>query len=178
MTSKARKYQTTIEPIEGEIWVPIFRNYAISNMGRVKSYVWGYDVLLKTYKNNRGYHCVDFMINGKKKKFTVHRLVALVFVKNIDDKKVTVNHHFGKDDNRAESLSWMTYSENTIHGVENGLIHRGISHYAAQLDEMQVKTIKSMKRELSYQKIANYFNVKHCVVAGIMKGNSWKHVTI
>lgn len=175
---KSKRWQTVIETINGEIWVPIFRNYEISNMGRVKSKAWGYDLLLRTYKNNRNYDCVDFRINGKKKKSTVHKLVALIFVNNLDPKRITVNHHFGKDDNRAQSLSWMTYSENTQHGVENGMIYRGVNHYAAQLDEIQVKTIRSLKGELTQPQIANYFKVKRGVVEGIMRGRSWKHLFV
>lgn len=176
MTSKVGKFQTIIDPISGEIWVPIFRNYAISNMGRIKSNKWGYDILLKTYKNNRNYDCIDFRVNGNKKKSTVHKLVALIFLKNTDPTKITVNHHFGKDDNRAESLSWMTYSENTLHGVENGLIYRGVNHYAAILDEIQVRTIKSLKGQIPQQKIADYFKINIGAIGGIMRGKSWKHV--
>lgn len=178
MITKARKPLTVIDPIDGEVWVPIFRNYAISNMGRIKSNKYGYDRLLRTYKNNRNYDCVDFRVNGKGKKSTVHRLVALIFLKNTNPEKITVNHHFGKDDNRAESLSWMTYSENTKHGVENGLLHRGVKHYAATLDEVQVKTIKSMKREFPYKVIANHFKVKINVVGSIMQGKAWKHLFV
>lgn len=176
MTLKRRKLQTIIDPISDEVWVPIFRNYEISNMGRIKSNKWGYDILLKTYKNNRNYDCIDFRVNCKKKKSTVHKLVALIFLKNIDPKRITVNHHFGKDDNRAQSLSWMTYSENTRHGVDNGMIHRGVAHYASQLDEMQVRTIKSMRGELPYRVIADYFKVKINVIGAIMQGKAWKHL--
>lgn len=176
MISKAERWQTIIESIDGEIWVPIFRDYEISNMGRVKSTKWGYPLLLRWYKNNRNYHCVDFRVNGKKKKSTIHRLVALIFLKNTDPKKVTVNHHFGKDDNRATSLSWMTHAENSQHGVENGLIYRGVDHYATTLDETQVKTIKSIKGQLTQQKIADYFKVNRSTISPIMRGISWKHI--
>lgn len=177
MTSTVTKFQTEITPIEGEVWVPIFRSYAISNMGRVKSNKWGYDILLKSYKNNRNYDCIDFRVNGRKKKSTVHKLVALIFVKNTDPLRITVNHNFGKDDNRASSLCWMTYSENTRHGVENGLIYRGAAHYAAQLDEMQVRTIKSLKSEFTQKAIADYFKVKVNIINSIYRGVAWKHIT-
>lgn len=167
-----------ITNLEGEIWVSVFRDYEISNMGRIVSKKYGDRRLLKTCKNNRQYHCVDFMINGKKIKRTVHRLVGLIFVKNLNPLRDTVNHNFGKDDNRASSLCWMTYSENSRHGVDNDLLKRGVNHYSATLDELQVRVIKSMRGELTYQKIADYFKVKESTIAPIMRGESWKHISV
>lgn len=162
---------------DDEIWVSIFRDYLISNMGIVVSMKYGRPRVLKTYKNNRGYHCVDFMLNGNKIKKTVHRLVALIFVKNVDPLKNSVNHNLGdKNDNRASSLSWMTDSENTRHGVDNGLIHRGDKHYAALIDEMQARTIKSLKGQITQRKVADYFKIGKHVVSHIQRGYSWKHI--
>lgn len=167
-----------VENLEGEIWVPIFRHYEISNMGRVVSNKWGYRLLMKTCKNNRNYDCIDFRVNGKKYKTTVHRMVALIFVNNLDPNRVTVNHENGKDDNRASSLSWMTYSENSQHGVENGYLHSGSSHYAAILDECQIRTIKSIGNELPRWAVARYFKVKPSYISNVVRGKSWKHITV
>lgn len=163
--------------IEGEVWIPIFRDYEISNMGRVASVKGRTKRLIKTYTNNRGYHLIHPRINNKRIVYTVHRLVAMIFVKTLDHKKVTVNHHFGKDDNRASSLSWMTYSENTRHGVSNGLLPKGSESYLAKLDEFQVKVIRSLRGELTQKQIGEYFKVSRGGTIGkIMLGQTWKHV--
>jgi hypothetical protein len=165
-----------IKDLDGEVWVPIFRDYEISNMGRVLSNKRDVPIILKTYPNNRGYHIIHFRICGKRRALTVHRLVADIFLKNIDISKVTVNHERGKDDNRAESLSWMTYSENSRHGVENGMLKRGSSHYKTKLDEIQVKTIKSLNGQIKRKHIANYFKISLNNVGTIMTGKSWGHI--
>ena len=165
-----------IESLDGEIWVPIFRKYEISNMGRVKSLKREVEIIMNTYRNNRDYHLVHFRINGKRRAYTVHRLVALIFLKNIDPKKVTVNHNFGKDDNCATSLSWMTHSENSIHGVEHGLIKSGSKHHLAKLDESQVRTIKSLRGVFTEAKIAGYFKVSRGLINNINIGKSWARV--
>lgn len=164
--------------LDREIWVPLLRDYEISNMGRVVSNKGLYPRIMRTYLNNRGYHIIHLRINNKRIAYTVHRLVALIFLKNTDPLKTTVNHEVSKDDNRAESLSWMTQSDNSIHGVTHGLLPKGTDSHLSVLDELQVRTIKALKLELTQEKIASYFGVHRGTVGSILRGLSWKHVSV
>lgn len=59
--------------------------------------------------------------NNKDERYKIHRLVAEIFIPNIENKEV-VNHKNGnKLDNRESNLEWTTVSENTIHAVDTGL---------------------------------------------------------
>lgn len=166
-----------ISDLENEIWVPIFRAYEISNMGRVRSSKYGDKRVLVHTKNNRGYHIVTFRVNGRSLQRTVHRLVAIIFVNNLDPKRNTVNHDYGdKNDNRAQSLSWMTYSENSQHGVEHGLIQSGSDNYQATLDDTQVKTIRSLKGEIGYRELAAYFKVGIWTINRVMQRATYRNV--
>lgn len=165
-----------MKDIDGEIWIPIFRNYAVSNMGRVKSFYKRQPRILKLGNNGNGYMFAGINIEGRRINYYVHRLVADLFLKNTDPLKKTVNHHNGKNDNTHSSLSWMTQSENSKHGVENGLLPKGNKSYLSILDELQVQVIKSLKGDLKQKQIANYFNVTPSNIGAIYRGKSWKHV--
>ena len=75
-----------------------------------------------------GYCVVTLCKDGKKtgKNFRVHRLVAIAFISNLEDKPV-VNHKNGmKADNRLENLEWCTVQENTIHAIQSGLKSKSV----------------------------------------------------
>lgn len=106
--------------------------YQISNKGRVKSLAktWGTgnnttlskpDTLMKGSPSGSGYKRVGLTLNGKSRPLLIHRLVAMAFIPNPENKPC-VNHKNGiKSDNRLENLEWCTYSENTIHAFKTGL---------------------------------------------------------
>lgn len=69
-----------------------------------------------------GYLGVVLCKNGKTKLIAVHRLVAMHFIPNPENKP-QVNHKNGvKNDNAAENLEWVTQSENMKHAVKTGLL--------------------------------------------------------
>lgn len=104
-----------------EIWKPILcfdNNYEISSFGRVRKE----DHIRKTEVGKTGYERLT-LFKGRKvfKKYSVHRLVAMHFIPNPENKP-QVNHKNGiKTDNRLENLEWVSKSENMIHAIKKGL---------------------------------------------------------
>ena len=99
----------------GEVWknIPGVEDaYQVSNLGRIRKRLRE----LKPYVNWDGYLRVDVTSkDGKKARVALHRLVALAFVPNPDNKP-HVNHLNGdRADCRAENLQWATNSENQRH---------------------------------------------------------------
>ena len=70
------------------------------------------------HTTDKGYKAVLIRDNGKERTVFVHRLVALAFVPNPDNKP-QVNHKDGnKTNNRPENLEWVTLAENMRHRAE------------------------------------------------------------
>lgn len=109
-----------------EQWKPIAEcngQYYISDHGRVKSYKYGKERILKPYFVGYGlkYACYSLMNNKVRKIYKIHRLVALAFIPNPDNKP-QVNHRDGdKFNNHAGNLEWVTAAENHQHGWDTGL---------------------------------------------------------
>ena len=102
--------------------IPILglNNYKITSEGRIWSN------LTKRFlkdKITNGYKSITFRFkeynNYKTKTFAIHRLVALVFIKN-PKKYPYVNHiNENKLDNRIENLEWITQKENVLKSSKN-----------------------------------------------------------
>lgn len=106
-----------------KLWSPIEfggGKYFISNDGDVKSIVANKN--LATQVQNSGYKLVHLHHHGKRKAHLVHRLVAIAFIPNADNKPL-VNHKDGnKLNNHSSNLEWVTLIENMQHAQVTGLM--------------------------------------------------------
>ena len=59
-------------------------HYEVSNFGRIRNTI--NNRVLKPVVNKKGYCHIQFHINGKIKDFGLHRLVAIAFIPNPDNK--------------------------------------------------------------------------------------------
>jgi hypothetical protein len=106
--------------IENETWKNIEFNdifLKASNKGRIKlpsgliTYGW---------KSPNGYLGISVTNKHKQRKYTfVHRLVALAFLKHIDNDFVVNHKDFNKQNNCVENLEWVSQQQNSIHSTKN-----------------------------------------------------------
>lgn len=96
--------------------------YIVYDDGVVYHYIPQYDIAkrVKDY-NLKGYRRITLTLeSGKRYGIYVHRLVALLFILNVDDKPEVNHKNRNKADNRVENLEWVTKSENELHKRRTG----------------------------------------------------------
>lgn len=123
--------------------------YQISSYGNVRNKESGRTLVGDT--NTLGYRRV-WLYKPIKKRFFIHRLVALHFCDGYSDELV-VNHKDGiKTNNSADNLEWVTRSENDKHAFRMNLRKK----YPCQFKH----------KVLAYDKngdlVAEFENVEHC----------------
>jgi hypothetical protein len=172
-----------------EIWKDVngFEDqYQISNLGKIRSKprlliksngreqtVKGR--VLKTFISSTGYEFAVFQIGVKTKNFAMHRLVAIHFIENPEN-KYAVNHKNGiKTDNEFHNLEWVTKSENELHARRIGLkCTKGEKASKSILKEVEVLEIrKSLK---TAKELSLIYKVSVISIYGIKKRRSWKHI--
>lgn len=117
--------------MEQEIWkdIPGYEGlYQVSNLGRVKAppkcvgrgkkYLVG-ERMLSLKPTRRGYVRVHLDKDGDRKFFSVHRLVAMVFIDNPLGLPCVNHKNEIKDDNRVDNLEWCTEEYNSNFGSRN-----------------------------------------------------------
>lgn len=71
--------------------------------------------ILKPRSNPGGYLYVSFNINGKRRNYAVHRIVASAFIDN-PDRLPEVNHKdHNRQNNNVDNLEWVSSSANKSH---------------------------------------------------------------
>jgi hypothetical protein len=108
-----------------EIWKPVAEcngEYYVSSWGRVKSFKFGKERILKPAIQSKGYQFIVIcQKKTKPKTSTIHKLVAMAFIPNPNEKP-QVNHKDGnKLNNHIDNLEWVTIKENIQHAWDTGL---------------------------------------------------------
>lgn len=92
-------------------------NYFVSKEGEVFSSKL--NKVINQSINTNGYRTVNLSVDGKRKRLLVHRLVALAFIPNPENKPVVNHIDCNRSNASVDNLEWVTYSENSIHMVNS-----------------------------------------------------------
>lgn len=163
-----------------EIWKDVIGYeglYQVSNLGRIKSLPRNGTVkntiILRT--DGKLYDVVRLRKNDIPKPFLVHRLVAIAFIPNHENKPC-VNHIDGiKHNNMLSNLEWVTRSENEKHAHVTGLKDfkkdknpaRKINSEIAE--KIRLKALSG----LTQRSIAKEYGITQSTVSNIINRKLW-----
>ena len=138
------------------------RQYSGNPTGRLRK--------IKTPPSLQGY--LRFTVYPNRKIYYVHRLIAEMFIPNLDDKR-EVNHINGiKADNRIENLEWCTSSENRIHAYKMGLAKYSFnSGRPIRIIEQLDSNNNSICQYISQMEAFRVTGINHGNINSCLKGN-------
>jgi hypothetical protein len=108
---------------------------------------------------------------------TEHRIVAITFIDNPEN-KATINHINGiKTDNRVENLEWNTNLENKQHAVNSGLTNlKGTNHPRCKLSDKQVLEIREIGFSQTRTSLSKKYGVSRITISRVIKRSNWNHI--
>jgi hypothetical protein len=171
-----------------EKWLPIIGYegyYEVSDLGRVKSIKRtvpntrkGVDYIRERILSQhfRRYSFVVLTKFNKTTNKTVHRLTAVSFIDNPEN-KAQINHKDGITyKNSIYNLEWNTSFENMQHSVRTGLKSIGENQSQAKLNNKQVYEIRELNKSMHIKEIAIVYGVQKPCIWKIVNNKTWKHL--
>lgn len=172
-----------------------FPNYLVSSDGRI----WSKTRIIKRPSGNylrhghfmegrddtHGYLTVCIKNREQRKNVKIHRLVAIAFIENPENKR-EVNHINGiKTDNRKLNLEWMTSKENKSHAWNMGLYTKqdrsklsGENNPTSKFTEDQVREIRKIYGQggISQKALGKLYNTSQAQIFYIVNRITWKNI--
>jgi hypothetical protein len=164
---------------ENEEWREIifdnnYSGYFISSLGRIKNKK---NIIMENYKiHHSGYIYTRINYN----KYAIHRLVAMMFIPNLENKPF-VNHIDGnKTNNKLDNLNWVTCYENNIHNHNMGFV----KYYTKKIGQYKLNG-ELIKEFNSIKEASNILNIGNTNILGALKnrqntagGFIWKYLDL
>ena len=87
-----------------------YPNYLIYEDGKIFSKYK--NNFIKPHINSEGYYHKNLYKNNNRKNHSIHRLIAIHYIPNPENKREVDHINRDRSDNRIENLRWVTHSEN------------------------------------------------------------------
>lgn len=117
---------------------------------------------LKKDLDKDGYERVSLQtIEGKRKSYRVNRIVALTYIKNINNYPVVNHIDNNKRNNKVDNLEWTTVQQNTILGYQNNNYHYTKKIGVYDLNDNLIQIFNSIKE------CANNYNISYYDISKI-----------
>lgn len=125
--------------------------YSVSNAGRVRQNYGVYEGIKNLHKINSGYLTVGTYLEGRKKRYLVHRLVAYAFCEGYESDLV-VNHKDGnRTNNVPNNLEWVTTKENIHDSMKRGMHSVKEAHAVAHKKRRKPVLVTCINTQATFQ---------------------------
>lgn len=161
-----------------KVWKPIpgYEGlYDVSSDGDVFSFKTS--KLLKAGIGSAGYPQVDLCLQGKRRTYAIHQLVAAAFIGGRPEGMVVCHNDGDKTNNRPENLRIDSQTENNRDKIAHGTIAAGERNSKAKLTADAVIEVRRLAASgISHRAIASKFGVSRPAISYIVRGDTWKHI--
>lgn len=154
--------------------IPGFEDYSVSKCGKVKSNRRG--KLLSVVNRKDGYQEVGIRKEKVKYVVMVHRLVAMTYLPNPENKPCVNHKDSVRDNNHVDNLEWCTQKENLEHASRKGRLigKRGETNYGAVMDNETCHEIcKAMQDGAKLSDLSRKYSINIKTLSNIKNGKRW-----
>ena len=128
---------------------------------------------LQENDNGKGYNFVSLYKDKKKKPHSIHRLVALHYIPNPENKRDVDHKNRDRTDNRVENLRWVDHTENCQNQgnyKNNKSGHKNISYVKRDNVYYYRKNIRGKKYEKYFKTLTDALCYKYIFQLKIKSG--------
>lgn len=123
---------------------------------------------LKPYANHSGYYRIHL---NNQAQASVHRLVAMAFIPNPENKPEVDHIDNDPSNNSVENLRWANRRENLEHEFESGGL-------ATLMSEKDVHLVcQRLEEGVGCSEISRIYGFSYDAVYQIKRGENWKHIS-
>lgn len=144
-------------------------NYKIHRDGRVYSLRKG--KFMKPLNNGNGYFGVSLHIDGKINSMYIHRLVAIHFLPNSENKKYIDHIDRDKTNNHVSNLRWVTAKENTDNTAGKPRYTACRKVYKCLTDEQKTEIVLHFVSGMGVMDISRFMGIPRQTVSRYTKGH-------
>jgi hypothetical protein len=130
-------------------------------------------------KTAKGYTVTSVNVDGKRKRFYIHRLIAEAFFGPCPSGMVCCHKDGNPSNNCVSNLRWGTSKSNSSEMVQHGRAgrYRGNIHHKTKLTDHEVRLVRKLRETgETYAAIAKRINLSVSSVCMICTRKRWKHV--
>jgi hypothetical protein len=153
--------------------------YEVSNLAKVRRIDVKPFKMMSVSRDALGYGRVQLSLNGKTKRFIVHRLVLAAFIGPCPPNMEGAHLDGNPSNNRLDNLKWCTSTENHWHKRAHGthLCGNKMSWSKIKSDNDVRKIRKMREGGMKIADIAKIYGVTFQMISLICRRKNWTHVT-